>query len=135
MIPPGTSVISAPRSRTYLLLLLAWMTLIFVLTSIPNPSIEIDIPHWDKMAHAGVYGGAGFLCVLWRRASGRSWASSFLEAALFVAVAGAVDEAHQRFIPGREMDVMDWTADVLGGGTGAVSAVLAASRLPFLLNE
>ncbi|RJP18105.1 MAG: VanZ family protein [Deltaproteobacteria bacterium] len=86
------------------------------------------------MAHFGFYGVAGFLCVLWRRESGRRAGSAVAFAVAFVALFGAVDEIHQFWIPGRSMDIFDWAADFAGGGSGAFFSAIAAGRVRFLLS-
>lgn len=127
---PGIS-----RKRLYLALLLLWVSLTFLLTSIPDPDFPVRFRFADKAAHFGFYGVMGVLCGLWRRAAGASTGQAVLQALLFIAVAGAVDEVHQYWIPGRRMGLSDWAADFLGGGTGgAVSAVLLR-YFPFLLTE
>lgn len=122
------------RKRIYLASLAGWVLLTFVLTSIPNPEFGPEIPYVDKAAHFGFYGVAGFLCVLWRRESGWGAASAVACAVAFVALLGAVDEIHQRWIPGRSMDIFDWAADFAGGGSGAFLSAVAAGRVRFLLS-
>ncbi len=46
---------------------------------------------------------------------------------LLVSLYGASDELHQHFVPGRDVDVLDWVADTCGGFLG-----LAASCLPLV---
>ena len=81
-----------PRRRLYFFLLLLWVALTFLFTSIPNLDIPEYIPFWDKGAHFAIYGGTGFLCALWRRESGFPAKRAALYAVLFVLAAGAVDE-------------------------------------------
>lgn len=118
---------SNPR-RLYFWLLASWLTLTIGLTSIPNPAFRIDVNHADKKAHFAFYGIIGTLYALWRRESGDSPVKSVLGAVLFTAVFGAFDEVHQRFIPGRSMELLDWTADLVGGIAGS-GAVMIASVL------
>lgn len=127
---PGMPV----RRRTYFILLAAWVALTFVLTSIPDPAFGPDIPNSDKAAHFGFYGVAGFLCVLWRRESGRETGAAVAFAVAFVALLGVVDEVHQYWIPGRSMGFYDWVADVAGGAFGALFSPVAAGRFRFLLS-
>jgi len=58
-----------------------------------------------------------------------------LYAVLFVLAVGAVDEIHQHWIPGRSMAILDWMADILGGGTGAVFSLLLLRIFPSLITE
>jgi VanZ family protein len=123
------------RRRPYFWLLAGWVALTLTLTSIPNPTLPIDVPQADKLAHLGFYGVIGCLFALWRRESGDSRHRAILRSALFVAFLGAFDEAHQQFIPGRSMDLLDWVADAAGGGAGAASAGVLPLLFPFLLTR
>src|SRR5512134_2516524 len=121
------------RRRLYLSILLFWVALTLTLTSVPNPSLRLSLPFWDKVAHFGFYGVAGILCALWRRESGAGGAGSVLFAIAFVALLGAADEIHQQWIPGRSMELLHWIADVTGGTTGAIASAAAVSLFPSLL--
>jgi len=123
------------RRRLYFFLLLLWVGLTFLLTSIPHLEVPEGIPFWDKGAHVAFYGVTGFLCALWRRESGRPVKRAVLYAVLFVLSVGAVDEIHQHWIPGRSADLLDWAADTLGGAIGAWCALLLPSLFPFLITE
>ena len=124
-----------PQRRLYLALLILWALLTFVLTSIPNPEFPVPFRFADKAAHLGFYAVMGILCGLWRRASGCSPRQAVLQTLLFVAVAGAVDEAHQHWIPGRTTSLLDWAADLLGGGAGGAFSAVLPRVFPFLLTE
>ena len=116
-------------------MLAGWVAILITLTSIPDPVFDLSIvPYSDKVAHFGFYCVAGFLCALWRRESGRDSVGSILFAVFFVALLGAVDEVHQRWIPGRSMEFLDWIADFSGGTAGALVAMAAASLFPVLLS-
>ncbi|OGP19180.1 MAG: hypothetical protein A2X91_03915 [Deltaproteobacteria bacterium GWB2_65_81] len=123
------------RERLYLAMLAGWVLLTLTLTSIPNPEFAPSFPGADTLAHFGFYGVAGFLFVLWRRESGRGAAAAVLSAAVFAALLGAVDEVHQRWIPGRSAELLDWVADFAGGTAGGFCAAVAASTIPFLLTR
>ena len=123
-----------PWRRFYLVLLVAWVGFTFVLTSIPHLDLErYSFRFADKLAHAGVYAVTGLLFALWRRAGGDTALAAIAGAVAFVAVAGAVDEAHQYFVPGRSMDARDLAADLVGGAAGAVAHAFAVRKVPFLL--
>ena len=124
-----------PRKRLYLVLLILWALLTFLLTSLPNAELPVHFRFADKAAHLGFYGVMGVLCGLWRRASGASAGQAVLQALLFIAVAGAFDEAHQYWIPGRRMSLFDWGADLVGGGTGGAFSAVLPRYFPFLLTE
>jgi VanZ family protein len=95
--------------------------LIFLLSSISNvPALPGGMS--DKVAHALLYAGLGFLLA-------RALAGGFrrqvawrvvLVVAAFSAAYGLSDEFHQLFVPHRTFDLRDLAADVLGGATGAV---------------
>ncbi len=123
------------RRRLYLVLLAGWVVLTLTLTSIPHPDFHFPFRFADKSAHFLFYGMMGLLCALWRRESGAPVRRAVLEALLFVAATGAIDEVHQRWIPGRSMDVLDWMADVAGGGIGTCLSVVLPRFFPFLMGE
>jgi len=107
--------------------LLAWMALIFALSSIPNEVVNVApqrIP-FDKMAHGSEYAVLAFLLFGVGRAYARGVGAGALLAAVAVAVAtlyGASDEFHQRFVPGRDPDLRDLAADAIGSAAGALAA-------------
>lgn len=74
----------------------------------------------DKLGHAGAYAVLGGLLTL---ATGRVWLAVLL-ATLF----GVSDEIHQYFVPGRQADVLDVVADLVGALVGALG-VAFLSRL------
>lgn len=84
----------------------------------------VRLPHLDKAAHAGVFAMLALL-VAWGLARAfPAWdRARVLLLALLASVAyGALDELHQRFVPGRSVDPLDLVAD--GAGAGLVIAVL-----------
>jgi VanZ family protein len=111
---------------------LLWAVFIFVLTSIPGSAVPDvgDVPSGtDKLVHAVIYGVLGFLTArsLWEPAGGRPrW--HYLLALLGIAVLALLDELHQTFIPGRDMDFADWVADVVGAAIGLSAGVLLRRR-------
>ena len=123
------------RRQIYFTLLILWVAVTFLLTSIPNPRFEVPFAYADKVAHFGIYGVMGFLCALWRRETGRPARGAALTALFVVALVGAVDEIHQYWIPGRSMTFFDWLSDAAGGGMGALLAAFLPHLLPFLLTE
>lgn len=123
------------RRRVYFWFFAGWVALTFTLTSVPNLKLDIHIPHFDKLAHFGFYAVMAFWCALWRRESGTAARGAVAFAVLFIAAAGAVDEFHQLFIPGRTMEFTDWLADGIGGFVGAGTAVFLAILVPSLLTE
>jgi len=107
---------------------LAYMALIWFLSSRPVTISLEDVPFKDKGVHVMEY---GTLAVLSARAITRSWPTlSLLRAmawaALLTAAWGYTDELHQAFVPSRDSSVLDLLADVIGAVVG-VSAFAAAS--------
>ena len=135
MTGPSSSSPVAARRRLYLALWVGWAALTFTLTSIPNVSLKVALPGADKLAHLGFYGVMAFLFVLWRRACGAPVARAILQALCLAALAGCLDEVHQRWIPGRSCDPLDWLADTAGGGCGALVSSLLSVRFPFMITE
>jgi VanZ family protein len=79
----------------------------------------------DKLVHVLLY---GVLSRSWRARSDRprgGWTARCSSVA-GVSLFGYVDEWHQKFIPGRGQDHLDWVADTVGGVTGLL--LLAALR-------
>jgi VanZ family protein len=100
---------------------LAYMALIWVLSSGPV-SVPIDaLPFKDKGAHTIEY---GLLAVLNAFAIRRNaprlgpWRGAALAAAMTFAW-GALDEFHQAFVPTRTSDVLDLLTDTIAGLLGA----------------
>jgi VanZ family protein len=102
-------------------IVLAYMTALFVLSSIPNPP-GLARPGSDKVVHSALYAG---LAVVAARAlaRGRVFDVRLAHAlgALLIAVAyGAFDEFHQSFVAGRTSSLGDLGADTLGAAAAAV---------------
>ena len=88
-----------------------WAAAILVVSSIPNPSLGPSLfPGCDKIAHFIEYLILGLALRYW---VGSNWAMG--AAALGFA---ALDEIHQRFIPGRQMSFWDFAADAAGLAVG-----------------
>jgi VanZ family protein len=105
---------------------LVWMALIFVVSSIPRLSgEEFGVPRGlDKIAHFVEY---AILAVLFYRGErGERWRMG-VPAWLLVIVAGmaiaCLDEYHQRYIPGRDSNILDLTADAVGIITGTLFGI------------
>lgn len=123
------------RRKIYFFLFVGWAVLTFVLTSVPNFDLDDPIPCFDKLAHLGFYAVMAFFCGLWRRESGMGAKGAVMFAVLFSAAAGAADEFHQYFVPGRSMDFVDWLADSVGGILGAGGSAFLPFLFPALLTE
>ncbi|MGH7717559.1 MAG: VanZ family protein [Gemmatimonadaceae bacterium] len=108
---------------------IAWAAIILTLNSVPDPDMGgLRLPGLDKLIHATLYGILGWLCAraVTRSApapappSPRTW---WLAVFAGILILGALDEWHQRFVPGRSTELYDWIAD----GTGALVGMLAAA--------
>lgn len=106
-----------------------WAAFILLLTSIPGS----DIPHVgfmsfrssDKLVHASMYGVFAWLALRSLLRAGRPLRQAILVVALGIALFAALDEWHQQFIPGRDMDPFDWLADLTGATIGTLVALVA----------
>lgn len=108
---------------------LAYVVLIFALSSQPGLAPPFRFTNGDKLAHTLEYGGLGFLLVRALRIGPRAMgpvAGGLAALAIGMAV-GAGDELYQRYVPGRESAVLDWVADT-GGLVFAQLAWLAVHR-------
>jgi VanZ family protein len=105
--------------------LLAYVILIFYLSSRSHLPAPREIPHWDKLAHLIEYGILGYLS---QRAARLTWPTTRSAAALRrllgVWIAGlcvaAADEMFQSMVPNREPSHLDFAADAAGLMVGLV---------------
>ena len=106
---------------------LAYMALIWSVSSLSSPPSTRDLPFRDKGVHAVEYGvlavltargfaaslgpGAGLRLVVYNVTLGSFW--------------GLVDEIHQAYVPGRSSELADVLADFIGAvlGTGVYVVV------------
>lgn len=109
------------REFLYIPLVLYWFTLL-LLTSLPSsamPPTELS----DKIQHFLAFFGLGFLLNLALYFE-QKYPLLNRYPALFTFIAGAayaaLDEIHQKFIPGRMCDILDWVADVIGLTIGII---------------
>ena len=103
----------------------AWAACILIATLIPGAHIpRVNVPEFDKMVHFVFY--AVFAWLMFRALESPSAGRRVITVLLAIAVFAALDEFHQRFIPGRYMDEADWMADMAGAMIGLV--VAAATR-------
>ena len=114
--------------------LVVYWAVLCVGTHVPG-GVIVTPPTSDKVLHAVAYLGLTLLLVLLSRHLGwqrwRLYAGTLLIASCY----GAMDELGQILVPGRNADVNDWAADVLGAVAGltlywlAVSFWAASARL------
>lgn len=151
MRPTGTppSAPSALRRAAAFLPAALWAATIWVVSSMSRPTfVPVSaFPLADKGVHFCVFALLGALCAhgllawgaapgspgrgvavtlaarRWESPSAARWAAFALGAAL-AAAWGALDELHQRFVPGREADAVDVLADALGAAAGSAARVM-----------
>ncbi|HEY8171763.1 MAG TPA: VanZ family protein [Dehalococcoidia bacterium] len=102
-------------------LLVAWLALIFALSSIPN---EVQSPSslpFDKVAHLVEYGALAFIAA-WVFGRGHVTSRIAAIAVAFALLYGVSDELHQAFVPGRDPSLDDLAADGVGALLGALVA-------------
>jgi len=85
---------------------LAYMGLIFYVSSLSFLPAPISFNGVDKVEHLGEYGVLDGLLMV--------GGFNPLAAAVVSSVYGASDEFHQSFVPNRDCSFWDWTADTTG---------------------
>lgn len=127
------------RAHTFLdaSVIIFYCAAIFYLSSITVSHTPVyPFPGFDKLAHAGLYGGLALLVS--RFVYGdlrRSPVSAMLIAASFTVLYGFSDEIHQSFVPTRQAEASDFAAD-MAGALLAVAAwyfIFRPKRRPALL--
>ncbi len=99
----------------------AYMALIFYLSSLSSLPVPLPPTVSDKQAHSFGYLWLGLLmlrAVARGRWQGVSWRTAVV-AILLATAYGVSDEFHQSFVPGRDADVHDVMADAAGATVGA----------------
>jgi len=108
------------QSGFWLFSFIVWWGVLWYLSSGPIEAPEVEIPHWDKIAHCGYFfGGAGFLSagLFLRKFRGKrlSWGTLGFVVLVVLFFTGSLDEWHQSWHPERMgNDAGDLTADVVG---------------------
>lgn len=102
---------------------IAWFFVVGILTLMPGSDMPkvgwlSRIWHFDKIVHAGLFGGLTFLfCMPYFKfiGSNRQKINFFIRVSLAVIVWGITVEFIQKyFVPGRSFDLEDWAADTAG---------------------
>jgi VanZ family protein len=108
-----------------------WGGFLFLITSWPNPpALRAGGFPFDKLTHFLLYAVEAFLlsrAIAWPGKRGPA-ASRVLTVVGILALWGALDEAHQEWIPGRMMDAADLAADVFGATVGSLAAAATERR-------
>jgi len=102
---------------------IAWFFIVGVLTLMPASDVPTvnwmdNIPDFDKLVHAGLFGGLTFLFALPLLKSGFSEKQKInysIKISLAAVVWGITIEFLQKFfVPSRDFDLLDWAADTVG---------------------
>jgi len=125
-----TDEVKAPLRRARFLAA-AWGCFLLAVTSWPNPPrIRTGGLPLDKAIHFLLYAVEAFLlhrAIGWKGRPGLAWSRALAIVGTMM-LWGAIDEAHQAWIPGRTMDSADLAADIAGAAVGTVGAGLRARR-------
>jgi VanZ family protein len=93
---------------------LLWLCLIWIVSSVPSRDLpSIKVISVDKLAHIAVYAILGLLINPWFRQMGWKGRKRWIAYGVLLMLA-ALDESHQRFIPGRTVSIYDWVANACG---------------------
>ena len=108
---------------------LLWAGVILLGTSLPSEAVPIQTSRIDKILHFTIYTVLAFLLTRQLVVGFRLWQAIVLAVAFSMAF-GALDEWHQKLIPGRSTEFADWVADSLGAVIGALAAAYHGRRRP-----
>jgi VanZ family protein len=101
---------------------LAYVTLIFGVSSVSDLPTKNLFPYMDKVAHLVEYGVLGLLVGRMFRHAGPPFVTKFWFGLAIIATmaVGLLDEAYQSTVPGRFCSRWDFTADMIGALGGLV---------------
>lgn len=105
-----------------------YMIAIFHFSAESNPMPAVTEHVWDKLLHLTEYAGLALLFARALSGEGLRALRAIALAIVLTSAYGATDEYHQAFVPLRDSNPLDWAADTLGAGTGAVAYVLFTPR-------
>jgi VanZ family protein len=118
---------SARRVGLLWLPAVAWAVVIFGFSSLRASQVPSGL---SVQGHVGEYFIFGALLTLPLLRVWRGRKSGFLVAVLLATVIasayGVTDELHQKFVPGRTPDPVDWADDTAGAAAGAATAAVVA---------
>lgn len=114
----------------YWLPAVAYVGLIFALSSIRGPDLPGGFPNLDKIAHLLEYSLLGLLLgrAIRFTLAGRGQTLAAVSTVLLGAVVGVADELYQRQVPGRSSDVRDWVVDVAAVAAAVVFTQWVSTR-------
>lgn len=102
---------------------IAWFLFVLVLICLPGEDVPeepgwLQIPDFDKLVHAALFGGIVFwFCMPFKKSAITKPAkiNLFLKITIATVVWGIMTEFLQKFfIEGRQFDLVDWAADSAG---------------------
>ena len=118
-----------PHRRLLLALSLAWMVVIFTLSSQTSMQVPTLFLYQDKALHFLLFGALGFFLALLVMSDGsRPTLGHVLVVSLLVMGYGGLDEFHQSTVPGRTPDILDLAADTAGGLLSALLVMVILRR-------
>ena len=106
---------------------LLWAGVILFGTSLPQEAVPVQTAKVDKLLHFSIYTVFSFLLTRQISDITTRWRAAAIAVVLAVTF-GALDEWHQRFIPGRSTELADWQADSLGAVVGALACIAILRR-------
>ena len=110
--------------KTFRILLLSYMGLILIISSLPNYTFSIEtqnwIEKWDKLIHLFEYFILGILAM---NSMKNNSIISILGVIAFGIIFGSIDEYLQSFISGRFSSGLDVLADAIGVTIGALLVI------------
>lgn len=102
---------------------IAWFLFVLVLICLPGEDVPeepdwLSIQNFDKIVHAGLFGGIVFLfCMPFKNSTivKSVKLNLFIKILIATIIWGITTEYIQKFfIPGRQFDLADWAADSIG---------------------
>lgn len=99
----------------YWLPVIAYVAMIFALSSIHGSSVPSFFPGVDKVEHLLEYSLFGLLAgraIRFTLGPTKRRLAASLGTMVLGALVGALDELYQRHVPGRSSDVRDWITDI-----------------------
>jgi len=122
--PQPSALSSQPSTLNYrlsapLVVTLAYMVLLFILSSVPGSGeggrlMELVSPTAANIAHVPAYGLLALLCILTLRDHGVTERRSMWVAFLVASGYGALTELYQFWVPGRYPSVLDVMSNIAG---------------------
>lgn len=117
MTAHSTSQRAARSRRAAWTLVIAWMAVIFAMSSLPGSAVPAT---GSGIAHFVMYAVLGGLLYTALSHETRDRVRAVMSAVIIASAYGVSDELHQAFVPGRVPDVVDWGVDTLGALAGAL---------------